>query len=892
MKEHKSGSARRPHVIRRLFSPNVAVEVDDEIRFHIDQRTRDLTASGMPEGIARQKAEDEFGDRTGIRDEMVSIDVERERAINRREYFANWRQDVRHSARSLRRSPLFTTMAIACIALGVSVATTIFAAINAILIRPLPFGQPEQLAMVYAQMKARNINGANISWPDFESWRDRNTSFAGMGIWTWTTLTLTGGDGEAERVEAARVSANVFPLLAVRPMLGRSFVPSEEIDGNNNVIVLSYDLWKRRYGSDSSILNRTIMVDGQPNVVIGVMPPQFNFPERGQAWIPFAVNPAQEAHGNRGYAAAVARLKPGVSMEAAQADLLRISQTLETEFPDENRGWNAQLVDMRSDVTGDLKQPLLVFLAAVGFVLLIACANVANLMLARAAARQQETAVRMALGAGRGRIVRAVLTESLLLSLVGGTIGLVLARNGLQLLTQAFPNGTPYFFSLRIDFMVVLFAVAITTVTTLLFALLPALGAAQLDLQTKLRDNSRAGGSRSRGRAREQLVIAEVALSAMLLIAALLLIRSNRALLATDFGFDKSNVITAQFTLPAGRYPTDESNWQFVERLLTQIKATPGVISAGTARGIPFSGWSVQGEMSVEGKPGRRAGDDLVVHFQGVSPDYFKTLQTPLLQGRMLSPTDRDTAQQVAVINETLAKLEFPDVDPVGRRMKSGNADRKNQPWVTIVGVVKDIRQYQLPQRMGPAIYYPQPMFPTLTQTLVVRTSGDPLAFVPVLRRVMKSLDADVPLYRVQSLDQVVDRSLWRQQLQSRVLVIFAGMALLLAAVGMYGMIAWSVTQRTREVGIRIALGSTGVRAAQLIFASSMRLTVIGIVIGTAGALGLSRFLATLLYQVSPFDAVTFLTVPFVLVAVAVLASWLPARRAARISPTIAMRAE
>jgi len=891
MTANRSGDAKRSPGLRRLFSPNVAAEVDEEIGFHIEQRSRELVAGGMPEAQARAKANQEFGDRRVIREEMVSIDVERERSLNRREYFANWRQDIRHSSRSLRRSPLFTTMAIACIALGVSVATTIFAAINSILLRPLPFGQPEQLAMIYGQVKARNINGSNISWPDYVSWRDRSSSFAGMGIWTWATLTLSGSEGDAERVEAANVSANIFPLLRVRPLLGRSFATSEEIEGNNNVIILSHDLWKRRYGGDSSILNRTIIVDAQPNVVIGVMPPQFNFPERGQAWRPFTVNPAEEEHGDRGYAAALARLKPGVSMETAQADLLRIASALELEFPNDNRGWNAQLVDMRQDLTGDLKRPLLLFLAAVGFVLLIACANVANLMLARAATRQQETAVRMALGAGRGRIVRAVLTESLLLSFVGGAIGLLLARNGLQLLTQAFPNGTPYFFSFAIDIPVVLFAVAITTVTTLLFALLPALGAAQVDLQTRLRDSSRTGGSKARGSIRERLVIAEVALSAMLLIAALLLIRSNQALLATDFGFDKHNVLTAQFTLPEPRYPTDESRSQFAERLLSQIAGTPGVTSVGTARGIPFSGWNVQGEMSVEGKPGRRAGDELVVHFQGVSPNYFGTLRTPLVLGRMLSATDRDTAHQVAVINETLARLEFPGIDPIGRRMKSGSIDEQH-PWVTIVGVVKDIRQYQLPQRMGPAIYYPQPMFPTRTQTLVIRTAGDPLAFVPALRRVMKSMDSDVPLYRIQSLEQVVNRSLWRQQLQGRVLVIFAGMALLLAAVGLYGMIAWSVTQRTREVGIRIALGSTGLRAAQLVFASSMRLTIIGIVIGTVGALGLSRFLATLLYEVSPFDAIAFLTVPFILAGVAVLASWVPARRAARISPTIAMRAE
>jgi putative ABC transport system permease protein len=880
---------------RRLFhlrGRDVREDVDDELRFHLEMRIRDLVGTGMTPAAARAEAERAFGDVRGIREACVTIDERRNRREHRVEVFDHMWQDIRFAARALRRSPSFTAAAVLCVALGVGVTTTIFSAVNAILIRPLPYPGADRLVVVYAQNVARNYHGSNISYPDFLEWRDRNRSLSALGLWTWSSHSLSG-EGDAERVESSRITANLFPLLGVRPILGRTFLPSEEHLGQEKVILLSYGLWQRRYAGDPHIIGREVTLDGAPHTVVGVMPPRFNFPERGELWVPFATDMKDEAHGNRGYAGAIGRLKPGVTLEQAKADLTAVSAQLEREFPNDNFGWAAELITMREDLTGDMKKPLLVFLGAVGFVLLIACANVANLMLARGATRQREIAIRVAIGAGRGRLVRQILTESVLISAVGGVLGVLLAIGGVYLLRLALPRELPFYVVLGLDTTALAFAVAISIVTALLFGTVPAMRAADVDLISSLREGTKgAGDGLTRTRLRGALVIGEVALSLVLMVGAMLLIRSYRALEGTDLGFDEKGILAVRISLPYAKYPERTKRQAFYDRLFERVRAMPGVETVGSAQGVPFSGWNVQGEMAVEGTAAPRRGEELVAHYQWVTPDYFKAIGVPLLRGRGLTVADRDSLAPVGVINQRLADQAFPGDDPLGRRIRIGGADSKD-PWVTIVGVVRDFRHYRLPQPMGPAIYYPYQSEPLLSQTLAIRTTlADPMTLAPSVRAAIQELDPDVPAYAVEPFDYIVSRSLWRQRFQGQVLGAFAALALLLAMVGIYGVISYAVAQRTRELGVRMALGATRRHVLALVLGQGTRLALAGVAIGIAGALALSRVVASLLYGVRPTDPVTFVGVPFVLAGVALVASYVPARRATRVDPLVAMRAE
>lgn len=877
----------------RLLRPDSRADVDEELAFHLEMRVSELVERGMPPADARAEAERIFGDMRAIRDACVTIDERRLRRHERREGVDDMMRDFKFAARALRKSPGFTLMAVICVALGVGVTTTIFSAVDGILLRPLPYPNADQLVAIYSRLAAKGATGINISYEDYLSWRDENRTFSQLGIWTWTNNTLSG-EGEAERVEGAGVTANLFPLLGVRPIIGRSFTPSEELPGNDRVIMLSYGLWQRRFASDPAIVGSPIQVDGLPYTVIGVMPPRFNFPDRGQVWVPFPNDDWRSGRGNRGYAGAIGRLKPGVTLAQAQADLDVVSRRLQQAYPQDNFGWDAEAVALRDDLVGDLRKPLLVFLGAVGCVLLIACANVANLMLARGAARQREIAVRTALGAGRRQLVRQVLTESMLLALVGGAVGAVLAKFGVQLLRFAFPNGdVPFYVSLEMDGRVLLFAVLVSALTGVIFGLVPALRATSIDLNSALRDGGRAeAGGRSGGRLRNSLAVAEVALSVVLLVGATLLLRSYGALIGTDLGFDQRGVLAAGIALPGTKYDNDEKQRAFYEQLYARLAAIPGVQVVGSANGIPFSGWDVQSYMSIEGRPARAQGEELDIHHQNISPGYLPAIGVPIVRGRGFTAADRDSSVHIGVINEVLARQEFAGIDPIGKRIRFGE-DGSNAPWITIIGVAKEFRHYRLPRPMGPAIYFPQLAAPSAAQTLVLRTSlRDPMALAPAVREVLKKLDPDVPAFQVQTLEQAVSRSLWRQRLQGEVLGTFATLALLLAAVGIYGVISYAVAQRTRELGVRMALGATRGQVLGLVLGQGLRLAVAGVVIGIVAALALSRVVASLLYGVSATDVATFAGVPVALALIAMLATLVPARRATRVDPVVAMRTE
>ncbi|HJR63777.1 MAG TPA: ABC transporter permease [Gemmatimonadaceae bacterium] len=874
-----------------FWRADVHGDVDDELRFHLEMRTADLVAAGMSEAAARGEAERQFGEMRAIRDECLTIDERRGRRAERGEIMTDLRQDLRFAARTLSNNPGFAALAILCVALGVALTTTIFSWVNSILLRPLPYERAEELVAIYARNTARGATGVNISYPDYVSWREQNQTFAEIGMWTWTTLSLSG-EGDSERLDGAEVSSTLFQVLGVHPILGRTIAAGDEQQGQNRVVILGYGVWQRRFGGDRNIVGKSVLADGIPYTVIGVMPRGFAFPERGQVWVPLTLQESALDRSNRYWAGGIGRLKPGVTVAQAQADLDRISAVLQREDPEANFGWDAEAVELRDDLVGDLRRPLLVFMGAVALVLLIACANVANLLLARGATRQREIAIRVAIGAGRRRLVRQLLTESLLLAAIGGALGAVLSVFAVRLLSLAFPDDVPFYIDLGVDGFALAFAVALTAVTGLLFGVVPALRSTDVALSDALKDGARgAGEGTARSRVRSALVVGEVALSLVLMISATLLIRSYQSLHETPLGFDQDGILSMRLALPAGKYEDRAKRIDFFDRLFERMRALPGVEAVGSAQGIPFSGWDVMSYMSIEGRPPRPRGQELDIHFQTVSPDYFKAIGVPLVRGRWLTPADRDSLAPVALINEKFARDEFPGEDPIGRRITGGVVGV--DPWVTIVGVVGDYRHYRLPVEMGPAVYYPYHGRPSYSQTIVLRTSlDDPHTLLPTVRAALRELDRDVPAFQIQTLEEAVDRSLWRQRLQGQVLGVFAALALLLATVGIYGVISYSVTQRTREVGVRMALGATQRSVLVLVVGYGARLALIGVAIGLAGALALTRVLSTLLYGVKATDPFTFALVPLVLALAAIIASYVPARRASRVDPLVAMRAE
>jgi putative ABC transport system permease protein len=797
--------------------------------------------------------------------------------------------DARYALRGLRRTPAFSAGAILCTALGVCVTTTILSAVNAVLVRPLPYRDAGRLVAVYAQNIARGYHGSNISYLDYLDWRNRNRTFASLGIWTWSSHALS--DGEAERVDGASVSANLFPTLGIEPILGRGFTTDEEVPGHDRVVLLSYGLWQRRFGGDRRVLEQPITVDGARYTVVGVMPPHFNFPDRGDVWVPFATDPSRESHGDRQYAGAIGRLGPGVSLEQARADLAVVDGQLRREFPNENVHWSAEVITLRDDLTGDLRRPVLIFLGAVGLVLLIACANVANLMLARGVARRREMAVRAALGAGRARVARLLLTESITIALVGGTVGTALSLWGVQLLGLAFPQGTPFYIALDLDGSVLVASLLLTIGTGLLFGAAPVIRAARLDLGSVLREDARGADAGQRGnRLRLVLATMEIALSVVLMVGATLLMKSYRAYTTTDLGFTERGVLTAQVSLPEAAYRESARRVAFYGSLIDRLRGLPGVVAVGSAQGIPFSGWNVQGPINVAGRAPLPRGEEVDSHFQWVSPDYFAAIGVPLVKGRSLTPADRDSVAPAGLVNERFVAKLFAHEDPIGKRVKIGDLNGPD-PWVTIVGVVKDFRHYRLPQPMGPALYLPYASSPAFSQTLAIRTTlDDPYRVLPALRSAVRALDPTIPIYDVKTLDEAVSRSLWRQRLNGQVLSIFALLALLLATVGIYSVISYAVSQRTHEIGVRIALGASGADVLGIVVGQGMRLAIAGITLGAAASLVLARALTTLLYEVPATDRPTFIAVPSTVAIIVLLASYLPARRAMRVDPARSLR--
>jgi len=866
-------------------------DVDDEIQFHLEERVADLVRRGLTPEAARERATREFGDAHLVRHETLAIDNRMRRRGDRAELLHNLWRDARVGFRSLWKTPTFAITAILCAALGIGVTTAILSTTYAVLIRPLPYPNADRLVAVYGENTGRGYKDTNISWPDYRSWRENTRTLESLGIWTWITATLSDDATEAERVSGAWVSASLFPALGVRPLIGRGFTDAEETPGRDLVVLLSHRLWQRRFAGDSAIVGKFTTIDGKRYTVVGIMPPNFNFPDRGDLWIPFATDPATELHGNRGYAGAIGLLKPGRTIAQARADLHAIDAELARQFPNENFGWTAELKSLREDLVGDFEQPLKVFVAAVGLVLLLVCANLANLMLARATTRAREIAIRSALGASRRRLTLQLLVESLLIATLGGVLGIAIAWWGVRLLRFAFPDQSPPFYvTLALDGPALVCVAGLTLLTGILFGTVPALRATRTNLGTMLRDGTRGSGSSAhRSRLRGALVVCEIAISVVLLVGAMLLVRSYRNLAGTSLGFDEQGILSARLTLPSARYTRAQAKL-FYDELLARLRREPGVTMTASAQGIPFSGWNVQSETTVEGAPPPKRGEELVAHYQYVTPAYFPAIGVRLERGRWFTDADRDSLNPVVIVNEQMVIHGFGGRDPIGKRVRVGG-DR--EPFATVVGVIRDFRHYRLPQPMGPAVYYPYASYPGRQQAIVIRTTrDDPHSLVPALRAAVRAMDPKLALYDVQTFDEAVSKSLWRQRLQGNVLSIFAALALVLACTGLYGVIAYAVAERTRELGVRMALGATRRDVLRLVLAQSGRLVLAGIALGTiVAALGV-HMLDSLLYGVQAFDPPTFIAVPLLLALVALAAALVPARRAALVDPIIAMRGD
>lgn len=804
-------------------------------------------------------------------------------------------QDVRYGLRMLAKQPGFTLVAVLTLALGIGANTAIFSVVNAVLLEALPYGNAERLVMVWEKSQRRAQNTINLG--NFFDWKAQSNSFVDMAAFADFRTNLTGS-GEPIELPAQICTDNLFNVLGVQPILGRTFTPADGKEGAANVVVLSYGLWQRRFGGDPQVVGRKIILNNNENLVIGVLPPDFKWHIIGNSltnqpaelWSPWAISEQMKQRRGR-FASAVARLKPGVSLTQARADMDTLQPRLIEQYKEFNTGWGINVVPLREQFAGELRPALRVLMGAVGFVLLIACANVANLLLARAAARQKEIAVRAAMGAGRGRIVRQLLTESILLSVMGGGAGLLLAWWGTELLVSLSPPELGALQGLKISAPVLGFTFAVALLTGVLFGLVPALEASNLKLSETLKEAGRslAGSTRSQ-RLRGVLVVAEVALALVLLVGAGLLIRSFMRLQAVGTGFNPESVLTMRVALPGRKYNDDPKRINFFTQAVTQMRALPGVESVGVINFLPFAGPGAGTNFEIEGKPKPLPGQGLGTGVCVSDQNFFQAMQIPLKRGRMFTEQEVREMRHVVVVNEALAKKYFPNEEALGQRL---TIMMKNENVPTeIIGIVGDVKHAQLDKEAEPMSYWPIAELPYTSMTFVLRTKGEPLNTVAAARNVIQSLDPQQPVADVRTLEGLLGKSIARQRFNTLLLGVFAAVALLLSAIGIYGVMAYAVTQRTHELGIRAALGASAADIQRLVLGQGMRLAVAGVALGLVAAFLLTRLVKTLLFNLSATDPLTFAGVALLLTLVALLACFLPARRAAKVDPLVALRYE
>jgi putative ABC transport system permease protein len=816
-------------------------------------------------------------------------------------------QDLRYGARMLLKNPGITCVVILALALGIGANTAIFSVVNAVLLRPLPYDESERLVFLSETSKA--MDEISISYPNFSDWRTQNQVFEKIGVFNRNSYNLIGG-GEPERILTAQASADLFSALRVQAALGRVFTNDEDKPGGTPVVVLSYGLWQRRFGGQSSILNQQLTFDNKSYTVIGVMPQNFQYPSRVEMWVPvgqLAGDANWQQRGNHPGLYGVGRLKPGVTIAQAKADMDNIAANLEKQYADSNSGNGVRVQPMLEVFVRDVRPTLWVLFAAVGFVLLIACANIANLLLARASARQKEMAIRSAMGAGRWRIARQLLTESVLLSLIGGTLGLLVAWGGIKLILYISPNAIPRSREISLDWKVLAFTLGLAFLTGILFGLVPALQAGVVDVQETLKETGR--GVTRRHWLRSSLVVVEVATTLVLLIGAGLMIRSFNRLQQVNPGFSYEHLSSFTVSLPQKKYATEEQRDQFFSRLLQSIRGLPGVEASAAASGLPLGNNGWQTSFIVDGRPIPPPAQRPLMEACLVTSDYFRTMNIPLLGGRYFDDHDnrswlagRDLSKlnegqrgiagvNVIVIDEEFARRYWPDEEAVGKRIRLGT--RLEAPLLTVVGVVGRVKMEGLSQDSKRVQgYFSFAQMPFSGMTVITKASTDPNQLIGAMRQQVRAVDPDQPIYNIRTMNEIRSDSVAPERLNLTLLSIFAGLALVLAVVGIYGVMSYTVTQRTHEIGIRMAIGAQPRDVFKMVLGQGMMLALIGVALGLFGAFALTRLMVTMLFGIEPTDPATFASIAVLLTVVALVACYLPGRRATKVDPVVSLRYE
>ena len=812
----------------------------------------------------------------------------------------NFLRDLSYSIRVLTKSPAFATVAILSLALGIGANTIVFSVVNAVLLTSLPYNDPGSLVLIWGHADlSPTLKGRNqVSATDIADYRAQSTSFEEVstyGGW-FPIMSGDGSQGQAERVAGIQVGDGFFKVMKVQPMLGRVFDAEEQKEGQDRVIILGHALWTTRFGGDRNVIGRTVQLNSRPYTIVGVLGPDARplpttlVEPEGQFYRPVAEaydNSQRDARHLR----AIARLKPGVTIDQAKAEMAGIAKRLEQEHPTTNKNYGINVVSITEDTVGGLRGTLAMVFGAVFFVLLVACANVANLLLARSTARRKEITIRAAIGAGRWQLVRQLLVESLLLSVLGGVIGLLIATWGLSVIETLGAKLNPMFTDLHIDLRTLGFTLGLSILTALIFGLAPALQLSKPDLTNSLKDTGR-GSSGIRNRLRSGLVVSEIAMTLILLVCAGLLIKTVLRITKVDKGFNSDNILTMKIGLPVARYPESVDWVRFYQQTTERIAAIPGVKAAAITSVMPLTSNFDGRGLAVEDHP-RPRGEEIGADLYVITPGYLNAMEIPLLKGRPLTEGDREKSQKVALINNSMAQTLWPGTDPLGRRIRfAGDDGSEAQGWRTIVGVVNDVSQYALDKKPPMQIYLPHAQFPTTSNTIVVKTTGDPKAVTGAVKSAILAIDKDQAVHGVATLDELIGESIVVRRFLMLLLMVFAGMALILAAIGIYGVMSFVVTQRTKEIGIRIALGAQTRDVLAMVLRNGLVLAVIGVCIGLASAFVLTRLMSSLLFGVTTTDAATFALVPLGMIAVVLCACFLPARRASRVDPLVALRYE